>query len=377
VNVGGDERRPLRRTGVGDGRAGRLVFSQVREDPSVDVALVNPARDGHVVVVTSAGCTALAMLAAGAGRVTAVDRNHAQNDLADAVTAALTVFDHATMLRFLGASAAPGEERLDLYTQVRVLLTREARQRWDGHRKLVSRGLVHAGLTERAAKPLAFAIRHLVEQPSTVAALLAAADLAAQQDLFDRRWDNRRWRAMFALTLNRFTCRPLYKGFFENVDTSRFAEVFRSGVDHALRDVPVDENWYLHDLFEGGYRADCLPPHLRVEAQATIVANRDRLTLVDGSVAALLGSLPDGDVTGFCLSNVGEWLSAEDFAALLREVVRSAAPGAVVVFRNFVPREPAIPSAFRDVLQPAATERVALLDRSLVRYQTVVSRVRK
>lgn len=370
--------RPLRRTSVGDGQAGRLVFSQVREDPSVDVALVGPGPDDHVVVVTSGGCTGLAMLAAGAGRVTAVDRNSAQNDLADAITAALTTFDHATMLRFVGATPAPAGERRARYAEIRPLLTDEARSRWDDHGRLVARGLVHAGLTERAAVPIAFAIRHLVEGSTTVDALLAAGDLRAQADLFDRRWDNRRWRAMFALTLNRFTCRPLYKGFFDNVDQARFSEVFRSGIDHALRDVPVADNWYLHDLFEGGFRDDCLPPHLGVEAQATIAANRDRLTLVDGSVAALLRSLPDGEVHGFCLSNVGEWLAPDDFVALLREVVRAGAPGAVVVFRNFIPRDGAIPPALRDVLQPLAPERQpAVTDRSLVRYQTVVSRVCK
>lgn len=211
---------PLHRSGVGDGRSGRVVFAQVREDPCVDVAFLDPGEDDHVVVVTSGGCTALAMLAAGARRVTAVDSNHAQNDLADALTAALTVLDHTTMVRFVGATAASATERLDLYARIRPLLTDQARRRWDRHRCLIAGGLIHAGLTERAAVPLVFAIRHLIQRPSTVSALLAAGDLATQQDLFARRWDNRRWRAMFALTLNRFTCRPLYKGFFDNVDGS-------------------------------------------------------------------------------------------------------------------------------------------------------------
>jgi len=354
------------------------MFAQVREDPSVDVALVDPGSDDHVVVVTSGGCTALAMLAAGAGRITAVDVNAAQNDLAEAVAAALAVFDHATMLRFVGASAATATERLGLYARIRPVLTAEARRRWDGRRRLLARGLIHAGLTERAAVPLAFAVGHLVQRPSTVAALLGAGDLSTQQDVFDRRWDNRRWRAVFALTLNRFTCRPLYRGFFDNVDQARFSDVFRSGVDHALRDVPIAENWYLHDLFEGGFRPNCLPPHLRADAQATIAANRDRMGLVDGSVAGLLRSLPDGDVNGICLSNVGEWLAPPDFVALLEEVVRVAAPGAVVLFRNFVPRDEPIPPALQDSLQavvPSPSGEV--MDRSLVRYQTVVCQVRK
>ncbi|MDQ6726389.1 MAG: BtaA family protein [Actinomycetota bacterium] len=370
--------RPLRRTDLGDGRAGRVVFSQVREDPSVDVAHVRPGGDDHVVVVTSAGCTALGMLAAGAGRVTAVDSNHAQNDLADAITAALTAFDHPTMLRFVGAGVATGAERRAHYRELRPLLTEAARTRWDAHPRLIARGLVHAGLTEQASVPIVALIRHAVQRPSTVAALLAADDPLTQRDVFDRDWDNRRWRAMFAVALNRYTCRPLYRGFFDNVDATKFSEAFRGGIDHALRGVPIAENWYVHDLFEGHYRAECLPPHLRIAAQATIAANRHRMRLVDGSVGALLRTLPDGDVNGFCLSNVGEWLPAEQFAALLREVVRTAAPDAIVVFRNFVPRDDVIPRALRDALRPVAPGNLAVVtDRSLVRYQTVVSRVVK
>lgn len=134
----------------------------------------------------------------------------------------------------------------------------------------------------------------------------------------------------------------------------------------------------MHDLFEGGFRENCLPPHLRIDAQAVIAANRDTLNLVDGSVAALLRCLPDNEVHGFCLSNVGEWLATDDFVALLREVIRVAAPGAVVVFRNFVPRDQPIPPVLGDLLRPVAPERLAALtDRSLVRYQTVVSSVCK
>ena len=64
--------------------------------------------------MTSGGCTALAMLGAGAHRVTAVDSNPVQNDLADLVAAALTVLDHTDMLRFIGGAPAPASERASL-----------------------------------------------------------------------------------------------------------------------------------------------------------------------------------------------------------------------------------------------------------------------
>jgi len=367
--------RALERYSVDGARPGPLRFAQVREAPSVDDAAIRPAQRRHVLAVTSGGCTALAMLGAGAHRVTAVDSNPVQNDLADLVAAALTGLDHTDMLRFIGGAPAPASERRRLYSRLRPLLTEDARRRWDSHGRTIARGAVHAGLTERAAALLAFTVRHIVTRPATVEALLSAADPVAQQRVFDQRWNTRRWRLLFRVAVNRFTCRPLYRTFFDNVDADRFAEVFRCGVEHVLRDVPVAENWYLHDLFEGAFRPDALPPHLHASAQANIRANRDGLRLVDGSLLALLHALPDGDVDGFSLSNVGEWLAPDEFERLLHEVVRVAAPGATIVFRHFIARDDPVPAALAGVLRPG--DDATVVDRSLVRYQTVVLQVHK
>ena len=49
-----------------------------------------------------------------------------------------------------------------------------------------------------------------------------------------------------------------------------------------------------------------------------------------------LRTLPDRSVNAFALSNICEWLSEAEIGDLFREVERVAAPGARVVFRNFV-----------------------------------------
>ena len=76
-------RAGLQRIHLGDARLGPLYFAQVREDPEVEIEALSPAPDRALVVVSSGGCTALSLLAAGAGRVTAVDVNVAQNHLVE------------------------------------------------------------------------------------------------------------------------------------------------------------------------------------------------------------------------------------------------------------------------------------------------------
>ena len=80
----------------------RLFFAQVREDPHAELAALQPGPDDEVVVVSSGGCTALSLLAAGAGRVVAVDLNATQNHMVELKTAATTL-GARDAVAFLGA----------------------------------------------------------------------------------------------------------------------------------------------------------------------------------------------------------------------------------------------------------------------------------
>ncbi len=77
-------------------RCARIRFSRSRRSP--------PAADDSLVVVGSGGCTALSLLAAGAGHVAAVDLNRSQNHLIELKLAALTSLPREALLGVLGAT---------------------------------------------------------------------------------------------------------------------------------------------------------------------------------------------------------------------------------------------------------------------------------
>src|SRR5882724_3279033 len=82
----------------------RLFFAQVREDPTLEIAALAPSPQDTLVVVSSGGCTALSLLAAGAAHVVAADLNIAQNHLVDLKATALTSLPREEALAFLGAT---------------------------------------------------------------------------------------------------------------------------------------------------------------------------------------------------------------------------------------------------------------------------------
>jgi len=83
----------------------RLFFAQVREDPRAEIAALAPSADETMAVVSSGGCTALSLLAAGAGRVVAVDLNRTQNHLVELKAAACRL-GARDAIAFLGAGSS-------------------------------------------------------------------------------------------------------------------------------------------------------------------------------------------------------------------------------------------------------------------------------
>ena len=181
----------------------RLFFAQVREDSSLDVEALKPRASDTVVVVSSGGCTALSLLAAGAGRVVAVDLNSAQNSLVELKAAAVARLDTDEAVAFLGGAAGCPRWRRSVYERLRDDLSPGARSYWDARRRVVGKGVLGAGVSERFIRVVVGAVRLFVHPPSRIRRLLACRTLAEQRRLYETEWNNRRWRLVFTVLLNR------------------------------------------------------------------------------------------------------------------------------------------------------------------------------
>ncbi len=93
----------------------KLVFAQVREDPMLEIDALRPHAAGTYIVVGSGGCTALSLLASGAGRVVAVDMNATQNHVTELKAAAIATLDPSDCIQFLGGAPTERARRWRLY----------------------------------------------------------------------------------------------------------------------------------------------------------------------------------------------------------------------------------------------------------------------
>lgn len=358
------------RVTLDDAVVDKLFFAQVREDPVLEIEALEPAPAKTLVVVGSGGCTALSLLAAGAGKVVAVDLNRVQNHLTELKAAAVSVLGPGAAVGFLGGR--PASDRLERYRTVSPALGGEARAWWDGHPKQVEGGVLGAGVTEKFIAGVMTAMKVAVHPPSRVRRLLACRTVEEQRALFAREWDTRRWRLLFTVLLNRAVFRKTYHpAFFAHVENPSFADHFRRLADHTLTEIPISTNYFLHDMLTGAYPPAGLPPYLET-------AGAGALTVVDGSFTAYLRTLPDESVDGFAISNILEWFTSEQADDLFAEVVRTAVPGAAFVFRNFVGWNE-VPEPWRAVVveDRLRGEEMIGRDRSGVQRRIAVCRVKR
>jgi S-adenosylmethionine:diacylglycerol 3-amino-3-carboxypropyl transferase len=360
----------------------RLFFAQVREDPLLEIEALSPLSDARVVVVSSGGCTAFSLLAAGAKEVVAVDLNSTQNHLVELKVVALRRLVTPELMSFLGVAPGTARRRSRTYTVLRPYLSDAAMEYWDRHQSMIGRGVLNCGVSERFIAAVVGVVKLAIHDKRRIDQLLSLQSLEEQKEFFAREWNTWRWKLLFPLLLNRWTFNRTYDpGFFREVENPSFAAHFRGLMEHALREVPVRTNYFLHQMLSGAYPAQVaggVPPYLDPARRELVRSRLDDLQLVDAGYAEYLATCEDNSIDAFALSNICEWLDQSGVDDLFEQVVRAARPGARVCFRNFVGHT-SIPERFRSTLVEDTVRGAEAIarDRSCLQSRIVICRVEK
>lgn len=99
----------------------------------------------------------------------------------------------------------------------------------------------------------------------------------------------------------------------------------------------LDTNWIAWHLTTGEFNRDeptCLPLYLRPEFHRRAQGSTTEVRFHHGSLFDELSSAPAASWSHFCLSDVVDWLDAEQRRTLFTEVLRTARPAARVVCRS-------------------------------------------
>jgi S-adenosylmethionine-diacylglycerol 3-amino-3-carboxypropyl transferase len=317
---------------------GHIRYAQCWEDADILLEALNIQPGDVCVAIASAGDNALAMLSKNPARVVALDLSAAQLACLELRVAAYRTLEHKELLELIGSR--PSQRRTALYQRCRSLLSSQVKTFWDAQPALIEAGLGSAGKFERYFATFRTYILPLIHSRKTVEALLTHDTFEQREAFYNTKWNNWRWQGLFRLFFSRFVMGRMGRdpSFFRYVEGSVAARIL-ARAHHALTTLNPADNPYLQWIMTGAHPY-ALPYALRQENFEAIRKNLDNLEIVLGSLEDFLGTLDGVRVQRYNLSDIFEYMSPQNYQALLEQLVNGASPGARLAYWNMlVPRQ--------------------------------------
>ena len=322
-----------------------LVYAQIWEDPAVDMEALAIGPDDHVVTIASGGCNVLSYLTANPRAITAVDLNTAHVALNRLkLAAARHLPDHAAFHRFF--ARADDAANLTAYrTHVADRLDATTRAYWEG-RDLIgrrriggfTRGVYRHGLLGRF-----IGAAHLVARLHGVdpRAILKADTVDEQRAIFERdfapvfdrgfvRWLTDQPATLFGLGIPPAQYRAL-------AGDEKMAAVLRARLEKLACGFDLKDNYFAWQAFGRGYGPGPdapLPPYLQAANHAAIVDRVDRVEVRHQNFVDYLAGQPDASLDCYVLLDAQDWMTDAQLDTLWAAILRTARPGARVLFRT-------------------------------------------
>jgi S-adenosylmethionine-diacylglycerol 3-amino-3-carboxypropyl transferase len=263
--------------------------------------------------------------------------------------AAYRELSHAELLELIGSR--PSTRRRDLYQRCRSQLDFDTRTFWDTQGDEIDNGIGAAGKFERYFTLFRNRIIPLVHGRRTIDRLLQGGDRAARESFYERRWNTWRWRLLFKIFFSRFVMGRMGRdpNFFRYVEGS-VAEHILKHTRYALTELDPADNPYLHWILAGTHGAAL--PYALQERHFEAIRNRiDNIEWHLLSIEDYLAQHPGMRFDAFNLSDIFEYMSADNYEALLNQLVDAANPKARLAYWNMlVPRKR--PQSMCDRLRP-------------------------
>ena len=311
-----------------------IRYSQCWEDTEVLLESLNIQENDICFGILSAGDNVFSMLAENPKKVVALDISFPQIALAKLKKEVFNSLSYEEMLEFMGVIKS--DKRVETYDRIKENLDKEVKEYWDFNKEAIEKGIIHTGKFEKFFKIFREKILPFVHSKKRIEKLLEKKSRQERIEYYDKYWNNFRWKLMFKLFFSKYIVGKLGrdKEFFRYAEKN-ISEEMKERSRYALCELNPYENPYIKYILTGNYRKDCLPYFLREENFDKIRKNLHKVEILQSSVEEYLDQI-DFKINKFNLSDIFEYMSAENYSKLMGKIYDNAEDNALLAYWNLI-----------------------------------------
>ena len=311
-----------------------IRYSQCWEDTEILLESLDINEKDICFGILSAGDNVFSMLTKNPQKIVALDISFPQIALAKLKREVFKSFSYEEMLKFMGIKNS--SERIGMYEKIRSNLEEDVKNYWDFNKEAIENGIIHIGKFEKFFKIFREKILPFVHNKKRIGKLLEKKSRQERTEYYNSHWNNFRWKLMFKLFFSRYVVGKLGrdKEFFRYAEKN-ISEEMKERSRYALCEQNPYENPYINYILTGNYRKDCLPYFLRKENFDKIRKNLHKVEILQSSVEEYLDQI-DFKIDKFNLSDIFEYMSAENYSKLMGKIYDNAENNALLAYWNLI-----------------------------------------
>lgn len=359
-----------------------FVYPQIWEDPEVDLEAMKIDENSRIMTITSGGCNIMNYLTENPEKIKAVDLNPAHVALGRLKLCALKHLpDYESFFLFFGR--ANDKRNIENYeTYIAPHLDAFSKTYWEGWTPFRGRrinyftkNLYQFGLLGRMIGFVHILAKIYGKDPSK---LLEAQSLEEQKEIFDRElgplFEKKGVEALCNMPISLYGLGIPPAQFEELKGDKEMSEVLKERLERLACDFPIQENYFAWQAFGKGYDLEnkkAIPRYLTEENYNKIKDYADRVEIHHASMTGFLQSQPVEAFDCYVFLDAQDWMNVNQLNELWTEVVRTARPGARVIFRTAGDASP-LAKKLKDELHnkwhydPSLSEKAVAKDRSSI-----------
>ncbi|MEI6061663.1 MAG: DUF3419 family protein [Bacteroidota bacterium] len=312
-------------------------FGISQEDPRTEQFVMNLQASDHVLSVVSGGEVPLALISMNNEiKLTAADISEPQVKLCRLKLLAAVYLEFPINGKFLGYSEFEGTCRKKIYYEtIRPHLPAGDASFWDHNMAFIEKGIINAGRFEQYIKKIRF-VAHLFIGKKNIQRLISCRSIGEQSKVFhDHIASRKSLQLLFKIAFHPaiYRKRGLQEQALMHAGKSTGEKFYSRFRDFCISGL-ASENYFLQYFLTGTCISGiAFPEFLQPANKQRLIHNMKGFELVSTSLQAALSENEKGFFNKIHLSNLGDWLSEDEFNQLRTLINKTCKPGTRICYR--------------------------------------------